>query len=392
MSGSRPMHSPASFVSILTTALLVFGLPEPAHGQESGSEEGGASVGASVRASVRASALGSGSAGSSRGPWVRAAFGTPNLRIGIVVPPGTAGHTPEVTLVYANGSAHGSAGWVGFGWNVQGASAIARDRRFGVPYDYASSGCGTVGYCYHDRYALDGEDLIDADGSPWTARFKLQRDDGSQIDFLGDSSGWEIRDRAGRLLRFGAVGAGSRIDNPRNGEVYAWLLNEVRDAHGNWVRYEYDHPAGTGVAYLARIVYGHEQDPTGSREIRFVREVRPDRGLDYGAGFKQELSERLRTIEVRADGALVTRYELTYTQSPTSGRSLLASVEQSGSRGEQRLRNRFEYRNPPVGFDPDDVVNSFDELFDSSQAYDPNQPTRSNPYSHFNSPYTYNFM
>jgi hypothetical protein len=84
--------------------------------------------------------------------------GEASYRIAIVVPPGPAGHQPDLALVYNSGEGRGSAGWLGFGWALAGESRIERETRTGTPYDFDNRSCG-VGACsrYRLAYVLDGQ-------------------------------------------------------------------------------------------------------------------------------------------------------------------------------------------------------------------------------------------
>ncbi len=285
-------------------------------------------------------------------------LGEASYRIPIVVPPGPAGHQPELALVYASGEGRGAASWLGFGWSLAGESRIERATRTGSPYDYDNPTCGASGLhpCYRADYALDGQDLVCASGTcaACTAsapcRYRTQSDDGRLIEFLGELSGWRIRDRDGRTLLYGAASDGStRLANPASltGQVFAWQLERSTDVSGNEIRFVYDRTSSPGVAYLARIEYGQGTNANRSVELVLndpIAAPRPDRPVSARAGFRQQTDRRVTAIDVRASGALVTRYELAYSQDPDSTRSQLASVRRVGSDGSSALPpHRFDY-------------------------------------------------
>ena len=60
----------------------------------------------------------------------------------------------------------------------------------------------------------------------------------------------------------------------------------------------------------------------------------------FGTDFGVTTAKRLKTIEVRAGAALVRAYALAYTESPSTGRSLLASVTAVRDRCPHRRRGR----------------------------------------------------
>jgi len=281
-----------------------------------------------------------------QGGSVLEATGEASYRIPIVVPPGPAGHQPELALVYASGNGRGPAGWLGFGWSLAGESRIERETRTAGPFDFDARSCGAGGAfaCYRSDYVLDGQDLICDSGAcePCSAsapcRYRTQSDDGRIIEFMGESSGWTIADRDGRVFVYGASSSGAtRLANPTLPpfEVASWLLERSTDVSGNEIRYGYDTSSSENVAYLARIEYG--AGSAANRSIEFVLNdplsaPRPDRPVWARAGFRQQVDRRVAAIEVRAaSNQLVTTYRLAYTQDPDSTRSRLASVQRIGA-------------------------------------------------------------
>ena len=272
--------------------------------------------------------------------------GEASYRIPVVIPPGPAGHQPDLALVYNSGEGRGAAGWLGFGWALAGESRIERETRTASPYDFDNQTCGAGGLfpCYRPSYVLDGQDLICSSGSCSSCtsgapcRYRTQSDDGRTLYFRGEASGWELRDREGRRLLYGAEVAGTgRLANPAGmiGAVFSWQLESSTDVNGNVIRYTYDAASSAGIAYLKKIEYG--QGTTANRSIEFilndaVSAARPDKPVSARAGFRQQTDRRVVSIEVRAaSNALVTKYALAYTQDPDSLRSRLASVQRFGS-------------------------------------------------------------
>src|ERR1700743_2142498 len=78
--------------------------------------------------------------------------------IPIVIPPGTAGMTPSLSLVYSSQSGDGL---LGFGWSLSGLPAITR-----CPRTVAQDGVhGGVNYDNNDRFCLDGKRLMVISGT-----------------------------------------------------------------------------------------------------------------------------------------------------------------------------------------------------------------------------------
>lgn len=84
--------------------------------------------------------------------------GSPTYSQAIAVPPGVAGMSPKLGLFYAGAGVNGP---LGQGWSVQGLSSIVR-----CPATIATDGTkGGVRYAADDKLCLDGQRLIQIDGS-----------------------------------------------------------------------------------------------------------------------------------------------------------------------------------------------------------------------------------
>ena len=82
--------------------------------------------------------------------------GTPSFSQGIEVPPGVAGMTPQLGILYAGGGVNGP---LGHGWSLQGISSITRCAAI-----QATDGTkGAVKYLPTDKLCLDGQRLIQTD-------------------------------------------------------------------------------------------------------------------------------------------------------------------------------------------------------------------------------------
>lgn len=282
------------------------------------------------------------------------------------LPPGRRGLAPALALSYSSSRGNG---WVGLGWDLP-VNAIAVDTRFGAArYD-----CNVE----TETYGLDGEQL-----TPIAHRgpVKQRTDDTTVVDgetvkiFHTRVEGgfrriirhgastqtywWEVIDKAGTRSFFGGTPesggpiAGATLRSNR-GDIFQWSLVEVRDLHGNAMRYE--HESVTSVGFAAGTVPGVTLYPrtikytlepgaqTAPYEVVFLREGRPDVQIDGRGGFKHVTAERLRRVEVRFQGGLVRAWDLAYTEGAFH-KSLLASIQLVGA-SDQPLAggaHRFEY-------------------------------------------------
>jgi len=274
-------------------------------------------------------------------------FGRATYSIAIVTPPGTAETGPQLSLQYQSSDGRGHAGSFGFGWRLNGLSAIERNTRRGVPFDYEAGTVCNQSFCYLDDFVLDEYDLVCEDLS-CSGRYRTRIDNGTRIEYRGELAGWQIQDRNGTRHSYGGSEE-TRIRNARNGQIASWLLERVEDVHGNWIEYRYDRSSSPGTAYPALIEYA-QAGAAANRRVQFLTEPREDRAIDYRSGLRREIDRRIYRIEVYAAGdQLVTAYELEYRQSDGSGRSLLSSFQRVGSDDSTTLPpHRFDYSSRAV--------------------------------------------
>ncbi|HVP30214.1 MAG TPA: toxin TcdB middle/N-terminal domain-containing protein [Myxococcota bacterium] len=272
--------------------------------------------------------------------------GAAGYTLPLELPPGTGGLTPSLALHYSS-AARGDS-WVGAGWSL-GLPSIARSLRHGPPrYDDAI-----------DRFELDGQELVP--DAIVAGRFHTRRESFLRIEREPDGS-FTVRQKDGVWLRLG-TSAESRVDDGA-GHTFQWLASEMHDPRGNAFAVRWDR-RDPGTAYLAELRYtlrrdaagdlhSLDDDPARDRMVRFDLEPRPDLPTSRLAGFERTMRHRLRSVEVRAAGTLVRRWQLSYLRSADSGRSLLASVALFGADGDDLAPTppwvtSFRYReNAPV--------------------------------------------
>ena len=252
--------------------------------------------------------------------------GAATHRIPIELPPGTGGMTPELTLAYSTAGPLDS--WVGSRWSL-GLPSISRSLKRGAPaYDDEI-----------DTFTLDGQDLVPQDyGIPsLPRRYHTRRESFLRITHEANGS-WSVERKDGVVMRFGLT-PNARLTNG-SGQSFQWLLSEQEDLHGNAITAAYDR-SDVGSAYPAEIRYtvrrvgstleSLDGDAGRDRVVSFAFEARPDAPVSFAAGFERRLDRRLARIDVRIGTQLVRRYDLAYTVSPDSFRSLLSQVALHGS-------------------------------------------------------------
>ena len=285
-----------------------------------------------------------------------------NLGYPIQVPPGRNGLDPDLAVTYSSG---GGNGWMGIGWDI-GISSVSIDTRWGVPrYDAVNE---------TETYVVDGKQL-----SPIAHRSDIavartadkvfhERIEGAfeRIVRHGDSPSnywWEITDKSG-VRRFyggtpesGTVAANAVLADGA-GNVFQWLLVEVRDLSGNSIRYTYDAVSDPGVVgganpginrYPNTIEYAVRDGVADRYVIEFVRDRelpnfqrRKDASIDARGGFKLVTADLLKQINVKYNDEMIRSYQMIYEEGPFE-KSLLTAIEQYGDDGTLFHTHEFEY-------------------------------------------------
>ncbi|TGK07947.1 hypothetical protein EHO59_07590 [Leptospira semungkisensis] len=246
-------------------------------------------------------------------PQLRATpVGSLATSVEIVLPPGTKGIIPQLSLSY---SSDGTNGLVGVGWNLEGIHSISRDPSFGVNYDGSD-----------DFISSQAGQLLDVSGNRTTFHSRKE----SWIKYVpqgicGDGPcSWLATDRDGTQYTFGST-SDSRIEAlGKNGSIRTWALSQVRDPFGNGYNITYIEDSTNGEYYPNQISYQN-------RTVQFLYEDRTDFSPNYMYGALVQTTKRLEEIRVTVDGSVIRKYGLEYSTGNMSERSLLVSLNRSES-------------------------------------------------------------
>jgi YD repeat-containing protein len=229
--------------------------------------------------------------------------GTASYGITLKVPPGTAGHAPALRLAYEGGGGNGP---LGFGWSLP-VPCVQRRSDLGIPRYLDSLPPGDpIGRV--DLY-IDGskEQLVPQADGDW-----FHMDERAFIRYRQVSGHWEGTLPNGTRMDFGLTDGG-RIEDPAfTNHVFAWLLEQETDTHGNVITYTYTNFPGSNnlnQKYLAAIAYGPGAPPWNNFHfITFSYEDRPDWFEDCRSGFIVRTGKRLKQIMVGTQGPALANH------------------------------------------------------------------------------------
>ena len=238
--------------------------------------------------------------------------------IPIFVPPARQGTEPKVALRYSSANKNG---WCGVGWDLD-MGYIERETRHGVPvngFTYADSFGFTFSVAGHSGKLF----------SVGSTNYAPQID--TDLLKCAFSAGWwVITDKGGRKFYFGETTA-SRITNTMG--TFRWTLSSIHDPNGNRASFTYTRDSGQ--LYLSRIDYNaNDNTPVIGTNCSVVFDLsnRTDTVSSVISGTEIITQKRLGAIRVLlSPGQLVRRYALTYSNSPSTGRSLIQKVTEFGS-------------------------------------------------------------
>lgn len=232
--------------------------------------------------------------------------GSGSYAVPLSLPRGPNEQRPDLSLTYSTGSGNGP---FGLGWRLNTLRIERRTDR-GIP-----------GYTDDDTFMIgDAELLVPVGGG----RYRPRTDTKFWLIERGPAGvpdGWRIRTGDGATMLFGQSEASREADGAR---VFAWYLDEQRDAAGNSIRFSYRRDGGR--LYLDAIDYS-------IFSVRVRYEARPDVLRSGRAGWERATALRANAIELhcaRLQPTLMRTYTLAYTEA-ANGASLLQRVELSGT-------------------------------------------------------------
>lgn len=164
--------------------------------------------------------------------------GAATYLIPLVLPPGTNGIQPSLSVNYNSFAADGP---LGRGWSIAGLSMISRMGRS----QYFDGEIKPISLTNTDRFALDGGVLLPAGSGTYGSNgysYQSEAESFSTIisyGTIGSGPAWfKVTSKDGIVMEYGNS-ADSRFTTEDGSEVLLWRLNRITYQDGNYIEYKY---------------------------------------------------------------------------------------------------------------------------------------------------------
>ncbi len=278
--------------------------------------------------------------------------GAATYGIPISVAPGVGGLSPKLTLQYSSQAPNGV---FGVGWTLSGVSSITRCAK-----TTAEDG-DRVGVQNNatDLFCLDGQKLRVVNGLAYGAagaQYRTSIDTYGRITSQGNVAGgpqyFTLEAKTGEIYTFGGTDA-SRLEHPSKGVVRTWMVSEIKDRYNNRISFSYSKNLTLGEQLLTSVDYSngrvqldYEARPENDRILKF------DDGVEYGSTNSRVSAITVAHSPVISGSPTITTfktYQLQYTQSQASQRSMLRSIKECAPDGSCLPATTLNYRDGVPG-------------------------------------------
>ncbi len=262
-------------------------------------------------------------------PKVDGATGALTQRIVLAIPPGRKGLQPDLALEY--NSQRTENGIVGYGWTIS------------IPYIERMNKYGSQDLYTKAFYSSSLEGELATTSVSTSTPYRAKVDTGAYNSYSLSSDTWVMYDKKGTKYTFGSDSSGRVQSTSSPTLIYRWMLQEIRDTNGNYVKYSY--VTDSNQVYPYKIVYTGNGVTDGPMTITFSTSTRPDTLTSYKEGFNVTTKFRVTQIQADVSGTWTQKYALSYTAGNNGIRSLLSAIQQTG---QDEFANQISL--PPMTF------------------------------------------
>ena len=251
--------------------------------------------------------------------------GAMSYSIGIDVPQGFPGVTPDLSLDYSSNS---GSDVLGMGWSMPNLSIERMTSK------------GLQQYVVDDRFVAEGGDeLVRVAQTSTDATYRSRFESGFvRYTWLARGTGeggyWKAEYPDGRVGYYGADSSGAavaaaRVTVPSTNKVFRWHLVTVVDRFGHAMQYSWTKDPG-GMSLLDRVDYLFDAGQP-RHSVRLTYESRNDLISDGRPGFELQLTQRLKDVRIYSGAELIRVYLVAYeTEAAAGGATRLKSVSRVG--------------------------------------------------------------
>ena len=234
----------------------------------------------------------------------------------IMVPIGTTGVQPKITIDYNSG---GGKGALGFGGSIGGLSVISR---CGSDL-YHDGAIQPINFTSTDKFCLNGERLVPVNGAYGAVgtEYRTSLEEFSRIISYGSAGSgpqyFKVWKKSGEILEYGNINGNttnSFIGALGRAEARAWALDKLSDTAGNYITYTYFQNTTSGEYGISRIDYtaNDAQGLVPYNSVQFVYATSPQTNNSDFAGQQYSQTQRLTDVKVYAGSTLYRDYQLSY--------------------------------------------------------------------------------
>ena len=262
-------------------------------------------------------------------------MGATTYTIPIEVVPGTQGVQPNLSIVY---NSMGGMGLLGMKWNLMGLSAITVCGQ--TPYyDNNITGIRLSQYSISDRFALDGNRLININGyySANGTEYATEVENFIRVVSFGyhpQHSGVALKfvtthltvyTDDGNIIEYGHTDDSKQNLGSTDYSILSWYINKITDANGNYMTYSYG-GANTGEIWINEIQYtGNATAGIATyAKVKFDYTTLPDtmgKNTYYIGSYAVPQTKLLTSITVYYGKDAVRKYEFSYNTNVSGERT-----------------------------------------------------------------------
>ena len=247
--------------------------------------------------------------------------GAATYNIPIILPPGTCGLVPSLSVAY---NSNGGDGIMGEGWKINGLSAIYRTSKSLEPDGIIQE----VQFNENDAFSLDGNRLVAGSS---TGEYRISDETFVKLTVLSSNaygpSSFKAETKEGLIIEYGVTDDSKLMHSANADKIFVYYINKVSDRNGNYYTYTYTNNRTNGEFRIQKIEYTSNDDAniTAYNSVYFIYEIKPNENIytEYDLGSLITKNVLLREIRIKAEGNLFHKYVFNYTNNTSNNHKFI---------------------------------------------------------------------